>query len=105
MEGRLMSLSELTARDVEDLLEGHKWYRSAREKTVWSSGQGRYVGTGEIIPERWVTIKDGKTSWDEYEYALGDDGVEVEGLGSVFLEYQFGGEGQGDDYYIVLRVE
>ena len=104
-----MSLNSLTVGEVEALFEGHGFYRpSYEERKKVKTGSGyydyRWEKTGQIIPERYETIADGKASWHEYE-ELPDEGITVERLGQVFLEKQHGGEGQGDDYYIILRVE
>lgn len=106
-----MSLSDLTLAEVERLLEEHRFYYEA------------YTYGGNSYPERWYSIADGYGGgyggWGEYEnlglaqtddnngrWKKGEDMYEnVRGLGKVYLQKQHGGEGQGDEYYIVLRVE
>lgn len=46
-------------------------------------------------------------TWDEWEEAIGynSKSVPVPGLGNVSLAESFGGEGQGDQYYLVFKVE
>lgn len=46
-------------------------------------------------------------TWDEWEEAIryNSKSVPVPGLGNVSLAESFGGEGQGDQYYLVFRVE
>ncbi len=102
-----MSLSELTLSEVEALLEGHRFY-----SPPWKS----YSGTE--YPESWSSIgDDGGEDWHLWNLgnAYQDDPQgrwkkgeatfeDVQGLGRVTLETQFGGEGQGDNYYLVLKV-
>lgn len=102
-----MSLSDLTLGEVERRLEEHRFYYEA------------YTYGGNSYPERWHSIAGGDVGWEEYEnlgqartddkrgrWKKGEDMYEnVRGLGKVYLQTQHGGEGQGDEYYIVLRVE
>lgn len=39
------------------------------------------------------------------DYRLKGAGKKVDGLGAVFVESNYGGEGDGDQYWIVFRVE
>lgn len=103
-----MSLSELRVEEIEERLENHLWYSPA-----WSYNDRSY-------PERWDSIADGDETWHIFDVRLGkaykddDNGrwkkgedayEDIPGVGRVFLEKQHGGEGEGDDYYIVLRIE
>jgi hypothetical protein len=113
-----MSLSDLTLAEVETLLEEHPWDVPEREDVKYVKGQG-YVHTGVMIPAYTETIADGDVDWHtwgelstsayaddlEGKWKKGEPEYEfVDGLGKVFLEKQHGGEGMGDDYYIILRV-
>lgn len=114
-----MSLSELAVEEVEQLLENHGFYQHPYPITAYDGTTRGYIPTGEVMPERYYTIAEGDATWHEWA-GLGparrDDDKgrwkkgeqqyeEVAGLGTVYLESQFGGEGQGDNYYIVLRIE
>ena len=44
-------------------------------------------------------------SWDAWEEMDGRDPIPVPNLGLVSIAESFGGEGQGDQYYLVFRVE
>lgn len=98
-----MSLAELTVEEVEELLEGHPFKRNEYRVKRYDYATKSYVATGEVIPERYDSIVEGDASWYEFE-ELPREGIVVEGLGLVTLESQYGGEGMGDEYYIVLRV-
>lgn len=44
------------------------------------------------------------SSWSDWAFETPRDGEPVDGLGTVFLEKQHGGEGQGDEYWAVFKV-
>ncbi len=99
-----MSLFDLTAEQVEELLENYGWPRAGHEETERYRDGFNYKSrkTGRYIEATTQSIEQGAT-WDEFEYTP-EEGIRIEGLGTVFLEKQHGGEGEGDDYYIVLKI-
>lgn len=58
--------------------------------------EGDYDAEGE-----WLEGYDG--GWSEFSWA-GRDGVEIPGLGLAKIVENFGGEGQGDDRWVVFEV-
>lgn len=44
------------------------------------------------------------STWFVWKYETPSEGVPVAGLGTVFLEKEYGGESQGEEYWMVLRV-
>lgn len=88
-------MSELSVADVQRLLEEHKFYTPE-----WVSS---YDGTR--YPERWDSISDGDFGWEKWVEETSEKSPEsVEGLGLVYCVASYGGEGQGDEYWFVLRV-
>jgi len=43
--------------------------------------------------------------WHEWKYEVGTESIDVVGLGVVTVVDEYGGEGQGDEYWIAFRVE
>src|SRR5687767_10922129 len=96
-----MSLSDLTLEEVNDLLETYKFYSPS-----WTG----YDGT--VWPESWYSVRNDNDNdyregdgWFAWEISSNPEkGENVAGLGLVTCVKQHGGEGQGDDYYIILKV-
>lgn len=44
-------------------------------------------------------------AWQYWKIEVGTTPVEVEGLGKVSCADEYGGQGQGDDYWVVVKVE
>lgn len=59
-------------------------------------------GWGALIEELWEVGTYNKAT-GEWEYA-NDKTVTIPGIGAVSKVEEFGGEGQGDDYWVVVKV-
>lgn len=88
-----MALKDLTVDQVSSLLEEHE-FPYDYERTEWSTGKKVRV-TG--VDQGWNLVEE-NISW-------GDRRLVVPGLGTVTLVDSYGGEGQGDSYWIVFQVD
>lgn len=119
-------MAKLTAAEFQQLLEttpipfetydleptgeldkwGNKIYvREADGRLKHINHRIDYFFLGEPAPEEnpdnWPT----EGGWNELlEVVDRKDGLEVDGLGHLYLVENFGGEGQGDQYYFVLKL-
>lgn len=78
---------------VSDFIENHV-FRGYHEP--WTSSDGTYSSPGGD----WEA-----SGWDAWAEQETSDGVGVQGLGIVRVIESFGGEGQGDDYYMIFHVD
>lgn len=89
-----MGNSVFTDEYVSDLIENHvfKGYNPP-----WTSADGFYsTPGGDWEAEGW-------DAWAEQDTST--EAVMVDGLGLVSMVQSFGGEGQGDEYYIIFHVD
>lgn len=82
----LRDLTEEEVELIEEALETHVFHYTS---THWQTGEPR-----EYTNEGWY-------AWEEAE---GTGFHEVENLGQVKVVENFGGEGEGDQYYITFEV-
>lgn len=78
---------------VSDLIEAHV-FKGYNEP--WTSRDGLYHSPGG----NWES-----QGWDAWAEQDTSESVMVEGLGLVNVIESFGGEGQGDDYYMIFFVD
>jgi hypothetical protein len=85
-----MALRDLTARQVEEILEN---YVFSGEYTIsWGERKGE--------TQYWERSGD----WDHIKEESEGDGFYLPELGRVSLVTDFGGEGQGDGYWFVVKI-
>lgn len=78
---------------VTELIQGHVF---SGHSPAWTSPDGKYSF------EAYDWEDSGWEAWKEY---AGDQEVRVEDLGLVKLVESFGGEGLGDQYYLIFFVD
>lgn len=100
------TLEDMSVADVVKAIEDYTYevetqdYMGREEgpngKTIW--------GPRHMVPKSFGD--DGSVDWNEFTEALyGDDTtLDVPGLGTLKIVEDFGGEGQGDQYYFVFSV-
>lgn len=90
-----MSLKDLSVEDIQELLENATY--------TYSAYRGRDAN-GDIIWQETPGVIEG--DWHIIESIADnlDEPWHVDGLGIVSLVDSFGGEGQGDDYWMVLSI-
>ena len=98
-------MGTLSAKEIENLIEHHPFHQEEYEASRYNRATGLY-DIKETVPAHDNSIYDGTYSWMEIQEELeyGDKSVVVPGVGLLQLEHSFGGEGQGDQYYIVLSL-
>ena len=79
--------------EVSDLIENHVF---RGYNPPWTSRDGTYSTPGGD----WEA-----SGWDSWAERDTDTPVDVEGLGMVSVVTSYGGEGQGDDYYMIFYVD
>lgn len=77
-------MSELTLEKIEELL-------TESTITLWSDYSQKYY--------------EEETNWYWWAWETGGEPTPIEGLGNVTTVEQFGGEGQGDRAWVVVKVE
>jgi hypothetical protein len=84
-------MADMSEQEVSDLIESHVF---RGYNPPWTSHDGSYsTPGGDWEAEGW-------DAWAEND----GDPVLVQGLGEVSVIESFGGEGQGDGYYMIFRV-
>lgn len=82
-------MAKLTDQEISDLIEAHEFKTQIPERTDY---MGRLVAAYEYVDSGWY-------AWND-----APDSTFVEGLGLVSIVESFGGEGQGDDYWMIFNV-
>lgn len=90
-ESLVKPLAEMSVEEVEEFLTSVEFY-SPSWYSQWSE---------KTYPESWSEPGD----WHAIEDAAGQDGGIDLPIGNVRLVDSFGGEGQGDDYYMILSIQ
>jgi len=84
-------MAKLVDEAVSELIENHRFSGTTDARID-------YMGR-QVPPVDWEAF-----GWDAWEDHGQDEPILVEGLGLVNVIETFGGEGQGDDYYMIFRV-
>lgn len=100
--------SQSTAAEIDEFIQdGEIWMEDYRE--YGKLPNGNYGYTGVVQPAHWEPFE-GEDEYDSGWMALtyakqGGAPWLIKDLGSVYLVKQHGGEGEGDDYHIVIRIK
>lgn len=94
-------LSGMSSSEIRDILVKPDWENNAGVAEIEQWGPYHY---------KWLSYNkkdwyDGWVGHDIGSWSEISDPVVVPGLGTVSMEASFGGEGQGDDYWFVLKIE
>lgn len=89
-----MNLRGMTVSAVQNAIEGHEYVYEYEQN--WGPEKDR--------GKKQTTIK--WSDWDNVREDIGNtDGRDVPGLGNLQVLDNSGGEGEGDDYHFVIRIE
>lgn len=88
------NLADLWPDEIRDYLESYEFFSPARDYTYTNH-------KGEQVTHHYEARTD--SGWDMVEEYAGGDGYDLP-IGHLTLIDSFGGEGQGDSYWMVLRL-
>lgn len=84
-------MADISLVDLVDKVEAYVFKRHSEAYISWD---GRAVAGYDYE----------SSGWDAWESYGSEDDVLIDGVGMVKVVERFGGEGQGDAYYMVFRV-
>ena len=109
-----MSTNKLSAAEVEEEIRNHPFPQPGYQPKRYDYTTKSYVDSGEYIEPYTVTMEDDDFSWHDFVEFLGvwavkkgepKPSITIPEVGRITLEKQHGGEGKGDEYWFVIRVE
>lgn len=106
------SNAHLSDSDIEKKIQVFPFPRPGYQPQRYDSASGSYVDHGDYVEPYTETMEEGEVSWSDFiEYLewtpKGEPAYfyDIPEVGKIFFEKSFGGEGQGDEYWFVIRVE
>lgn len=101
-EEEKLEFAELSARDVEQIID--TWMENNESNVVYVASTWNEIKCEGFVESVYhQTGHPLNPAWGHFEKI--SEFTTIDGLGDTYLEDSYGGQGQGDEYWLVIRVE